>query len=115
MSPTRPFVVRLEDQRRALSKPAFETRNGTTKFKAQRTHVAAVACPPAITDPWLMRVSTIPTTIAIPIVRRRLRGCVENASASLMAPPRRATGGSSREGEPVEAGRAEETPGIPTA
>jgi hypothetical protein len=43
--------VGLEAQRRALSKPAFETRNGTTKFNVQRTHVAAVACPPAITDP----------------------------------------------------------------
>ncbi len=29
--------------RRPLSSPAFETRNGTTKFKAHRTHVAVVA------------------------------------------------------------------------
>jgi hypothetical protein len=34
---------RLNAQRRPLSNPAFETRNGTTKFKAHRTHVAVVA------------------------------------------------------------------------
>ena len=39
----RPFVVGLEAQRWALSRPAFDTRNGTTKFNVQRTHVAAVA------------------------------------------------------------------------
>ena len=33
----------VELQWRALTKPAFETRNGTTKFSAQRTQVAAVA------------------------------------------------------------------------
>ena len=33
----------LQAQRRALSNPAFETRNGTMKFSAQRTQVAAVA------------------------------------------------------------------------
>jgi hypothetical protein len=40
------------------------------KFSAQRTHVAGVAWPAVITDPWLISVRMIPTTIAIGIVRR---------------------------------------------
>lgn len=33
----------LRAQWRELSNPAFETRNGTKKFSAQRTQVAAIA------------------------------------------------------------------------
>jgi hypothetical protein len=58
--------------RRPASNPAFDTKNGTRKFSAQRTHVAVVAFPAAITVDWLMAVSTTPTTSAMRIVRRRL-------------------------------------------
>lgn len=43
------------------------------KFRAQRTQVATVAWPAAITDPWLISVKRIPTTIAIRTVRRKWR------------------------------------------
>ena len=82
------FATSPAAQRRALSKPALETRNGTMKFSAQRTQVAAVAWPAAITEPWLIRVRMIPTTIAMEIVRRRLRRSRQNAQASRAARPR---------------------------
>ena len=62
------------------------------KFRTQRAHVAVVAWPAAITDPWLISVRTIPTTIAIRMVRRRLRGWAQIDSASKTAARRLAAG-----------------------
>ena len=75
-------VKSARTQRRPLSSPAFETKNGTMKLSAQRTHVAVVEWPAAITPPWLIAVSRTPTTMAIRSVRRRLRGRRQNAHAS---------------------------------
>jgi len=75
-------------QCRALSKPALETKNGTMKFSTQRTQMAAVAWPAAITEPWLISVRMIPTTIAIRTVRRTLRRSRQKAQAARAARPR---------------------------
>src|ERR671922_92748 len=56
---------RHQRSRRPLSRPALDTSNGTTKFSAQRTQVAVVASPDVMTLPWLMTVSTSPTTNAM--------------------------------------------------
>jgi hypothetical protein len=48
----------------------LDTQKGTTKFKPTRSHVAGVASPPAITEPWLIKERSVPTTIAILIVIR---------------------------------------------
>jgi hypothetical protein len=34
-----------------MSNPAFDTKNGSTKYSAIRAHVAVVACADAITEP----------------------------------------------------------------
>jgi hypothetical protein len=58
------------------------------KFSARRTQVAAVAWPAVITDPRLISVRMIQTTIAIRTVRRRLRRSRQYAHASRAALPR---------------------------
>ncbi len=45
--------------------PALDTQKGTMKLTVTRTHVAAVASPPKITEPWLTSDSTVPTNNAI--------------------------------------------------
>src|SRR5207237_9206838 len=54
--------------------PRFETTNGTTKLRQIFTTVSDVASPRAITSPWLISVSTQPTTSAILTVFRRFDG-----------------------------------------
>ena len=56
---------------RPLSSPRLETTNGTTKFSAHFSQVAAVASPEEITSAWLIAVRMRPTTSAIRTVRRR--------------------------------------------
>src|SRR6516225_5924083 len=90
--------------RRAASRPALETRNGTTKLRTQRTHVAAVACPSRMTDPWLISVRMTPTTTAMRIVRLRLRRWAQKANASRMTARRDGVGGPGG-AEGVDAGR----------
>jgi hypothetical protein len=71
------------------------------KFSARRTHVAGVAWPAVITDPWLISVRMIPTTIGIGIVRRWSRRSRQNAHAPRAALPRPRRVGWLREGAPV--------------